>query len=108
MQTCGFDNNHAEDDGGAVRIYDGTMAIHSCTFTNCRAGRGGALSQYGGEMDISYCNFTNNTAEVGSNSVVASSPHPHHICICNGRHEPAKCSPASPPAPPTITARASC
>ena len=37
MQACAFDRNHAEQHGGAVYNYDSTMAVHGCNFTNCSA-----------------------------------------------------------------------
>ena len=37
MQACAFDRNHAKQHGGAVYNYDSTMAVHGCNFTNCSA-----------------------------------------------------------------------
>ncbi len=76
MQACAFDGNRAEENGGAVLSYQGTMEMQACAFDGNHAKDGGAVSNNQGTMAVHGCNFTNCSAEVPP----CPSPAPPSAC----------------------------
>jgi CSLREA domain-containing protein len=65
VDHCLFLNNHADFDGGAVRIDAGTCTFDDCTFTGGTTGFSGAgLRSAGGTTTLRCCTITRNTANL--------------------------------------------
>ena len=71
VENCNFTNNHAEYDGGAIRMSSGSVT--NCNFTGNKAtgsnSWGGAIL-FAGKGSVTNCNFINNTATNGNGGAI--------------------------------------
>ena len=88
LNNCNFTDNHADNNGGAIGVYDlnyydylyAGVTFNNCSFTNNTAGgNGGAISHTG---VMNHCMFINNTAG-GSGGAISHTVSMNHCIFIN-------------------------